>query len=234
MQEINVLGLLAARGGSKGIPGKNIRPLCGRPLLAWAAQAIIQASSISRSICSTDDQAIATVARECGLEVPFMRPKELATDTSSIVDVIRHALDSVDCANRPFTHVLLVQATTPTVTATDIEEAIALLHNQKADTVITGFPARMHHPALMFTLNANSEVSWLLDNNNHTKRRQDFPEVFIRTGLFYLVSAKVLKEKNSIYGNHIHTVIVDEHRAVTIDEEEDFLRAEQVMSNKAK
>jgi N-acylneuraminate cytidylyltransferase len=86
----------------------------------------------------------------------------------------------------------------------------------------------------MFTLDDNSEVSWLLDNNNYTKRRQDFPEVFVRTGLLYLVSAKVLKERNTIYGDHIHTLIVDENRAFTIDEEADFLRAEHLMSNKAK
>jgi hypothetical protein len=234
MHEINVLGLLAARGGSKGIPGKNIRPLCGRPLLAWAAQSIIQAPSINRSICSTDDESIALAARECGLEVPFIRPDILATDTASIVDVIQHALDSVDSVTEPFTHILLVQATTPTVTTQDVEEAIALLHNKKTDTVITGFPSKANHPALMFTLDDNSEVSWLLDNNNYTKRRQDFPEVFVRTGLLYLVSAKVLKERNTIYGDHIHTLIVDENRAFTIDEEADFLRAEYLMSNKAK
>ena len=234
MRGINILGLLAARGGSKGIPGKNIRSLCGRPLLAWAAQAIIQAQGISRSICSTDDESIAKVARECGLQVPFIRPDILATDEASIVDVIQHALVSVDSPSKPFTHILLVQATTPTVTAQDVEEAIVLLHNKKADTVITGFPARVAHPALMFTLDHTSKVSWLLANNHYTKRRQDFPEVFIRTGLLYLISTRVLRERNSIYGDHIHTMIIDENRAITIDEEEDFLRAERIMSNQAK
>ena len=124
--------------------------------MAWAARALTQANCVNRSICSTDDESIALAARECGLEVPFIRPDKLASDTASIVDVIRHALDSVDSVTQPYTHILLVQATTPTVTVQDVEETIALLHNTKADTVITGFPAKMHHPALMFKLDDNS------------------------------------------------------------------------------
>ena len=232
MCEINVLGMLAARGGSKGIPGKNIRPLCGRPLLAWAAQAILQAPSISRSICSTDDLSIALAAEKSGLEVPFIRPDKLATDTASIVDVIKHALDMVDSASKPFTHVLLIQATSPTVVAQDVEEAIALLHGKKADTVITGFAAKMHNPALMFTVDHQGKASWFQTKNDHIKRRQDLPEVFIRTGLLYLLSVEVLKEKNTIYGDHIHALIVNENRALTIDEEEDFHRADRMMNNK--
>ena len=229
MSDLHILGLLAARGGSKGIPGKNIRPLCGRPLLAWAAAAIVHAPGVSRAICSTDDDAIAEAARASGLETPFRRPANLATDSASIVVVMYHALESVDRPERPFTHIVLVQATTPTVTVDDVEKAIDLIRVQHADTVISGFLVRMHHPALMYTIDPNGSVAWLLGHGDHARRRQEFPDVFVRTGLVYVVSTQILRDRKTIYGDRIYSLAVNEDRAITIDEESDFQRAEQLM-----
>lgn len=231
MSEPNVLGLLPARGGSKGIPGKNLRSLCGRPLLAWAGDAILHAPSISRAVCSTDDDAIAKVAMNNGLEVPFRRPATLASDEALVVDVIRHAVDTLDDPSKPFTHVAIVQATTPTVTADDIEAAIDFVRNDGADTVISGFHAGMHHPSIMYTLDKNGGVSWLFDEQQH-RRRQDLPIIFVRTGLVYIVSVQVLRERGTLYGDRIRSLVVDEDRAVTIDEERDFRLAQRLMENK--
>ncbi len=161
MSDFNILGILPARGGSKGVPGKNLRILCGRPLLAWAADAIAQAPSVSRAVCSTDDNAIGEAAQANGLEIPFHRPAELATDTALVTDVILHAVNTLDDASKPFTHVALVQATSPTVTVADVESAIKLVRDEHADTVISGFRAGIHNPAIMYTLNDDSQVSWL-------------------------------------------------------------------------
>jgi CMP-N,N'-diacetyllegionaminic acid synthase len=226
----HVLGLLPARGGSKGIPGKNLRLLCGRPLLAWAATALARAPSIARAVCSTDDYAIAEAAKASGLEVPFFRPAGLASDTAMVVDVALHALEALDDPARPFTHIALVQATSPSVKVKDIEAAIDLIRAGEADTVISGFRAGMHHPAIMYNLDENGMVSWLLgDQRHHLQRRQEFPIVFVRTGLVYIISTKVLRESKTLYGDQIRTLVVEEDRAVTIDEERDFLRAQQIM-----
>ena len=229
MSDLYVLGLLPARGGSKGVPGKNLRKICGRPLLSWAAAALVNAPSIARAICSTDDDAIASVARENGLEVPFWRPSMLANDTAMIADVILHALDALDNHTRHFTHVALVQATTPTVTAKDVEAAIDIIREGDADTVISGFRASMHHPAIMYSLDEDGMVSWLYGDQQHHKRRQDFPTVFVRTGLIYIISIAVLREKGTLYGDRIRALEVNEDRAITIDDERDFRRARQIM-----
>jgi len=228
MVDINILGVLPARGGSKGIPGKNIRNLCGYPLLTWAGRALLKSPNIDRAICTTDDKKIAEAARSIGLEVPYERPAELSHDTAQIHDVLLHAVDMLDDDKQPYTHVALVQATTPTVTVEDIEKAISYIQNDEADTVISGFKVGMHHPALMYTLD-DTMVAWLFDNDLYMKQRQKFPEVFIRTGLIYIISVNILRARKSIYGDRVRSLIIEEKRAVTIDEESDFILAEKIM-----
>jgi CMP-N,N'-diacetyllegionaminic acid synthase len=230
VKEMNILGLLPARGGSKGLPGKNTRELLGKPLIAWAARALLECPIVHRSICSTDDLVIAKVARECGLETPFLRPLDLAEDSTPIVDVIRHALIELGDVDPPYTHVMLVQATTPTVTAQDLTAAIKILRENRADTVISGFQVSSHHPALMFTeASSDGRVEWLFQDGHHAVRRQDFTTVFIRTGLLYLFEVRNILEGNSLYGERVFPFVVDETRAVTIDEERDFLLAKIIM-----
>ena len=230
VSKLKILGLLPARGGSKGIPGKNLRLLHGQPLMSWAALALSSCTYIDRCICSTDDLSIAKTARQFNLDTPFIRPLELSKDNTPIVDVVRHALEELDDPENPYTHVALVQATTPTVTTEDITRAIDLMIEYNADTIITGFLATSQHPVLMFTKDpVDGHVNWLLPSGYHANRRQDFPLVFVRTGLLYLVSANVIRTDGSLYGDCIHAMIVDENKAVTIDEEQDFQRAEELM-----
>lgn len=221
-----VLGLLPARGGSKGIPGKNLRPLLGRPLIGWVADALAKARTPARKICSTDDLAIAEVAKAFGLEIPWMRPAELAQDRTLVVDVILHALE---VQPEPFTHVALVQATSPTVTSMDIDAAVELALTQNADTVITGFAAGQRHPTTMYTVDQNGEVHWLLDQKQRMARRQELAPVFVRTGLVYVLKADNLHARRSIYGGKIVALTIEESRAVTIDEEDDFQLAAFLM-----
>jgi CMP-N,N'-diacetyllegionaminic acid synthase len=230
MAESRVLGILPARGGSKGIPGKNLKPLMGKPLIAWAATALANATQVERKICSTDDIGIAQVAESCGLEVPWLRPAELALDQTLVVDVIEHALRVLDSESGvPYTHVALIQATSPTVTAQDIDAAICLAFEKDADTIITGFHAGQRHPETMYTLDADGKVRWLLDQEQRMVRRQDLPPVFIRTGLVYVVKAAIVRDFRSIYGDKIVALTVEESRSVTIDEEADFHLAEFMM-----
>ncbi len=228
MKPEHVLGLLPARGGSKGIKNKNIRPLLGQPLITWAANALLAAKGIARAICSTDCPMIAEHARSAGLETPWLRPPELSGDTAMVTDVLLHALDELEDPNHPYTHIVLVQATTPTVMASDIEQGLELIR-QGANTVISGFLASSQHPSLMYTVDEQQQVHWLFDKLGHSARRQDFPPIFVRTGLVYIVDTNTLRHRHSLYGDIIKTLIVDEQRAVTIDEEQDFIRAEQLM-----
>lgn len=231
MKKTRVLGLLPARSGSKGIPGKNLRLLHGKPLLAWAASALAQAAEVETKICSTDDECIAHVARENGLEVPWLRPQELALDDTLIVDVIEHALRSMMSEQeRSYTHIALVQATSPTVTSADIDGAIRLAVKSAADTVITGFHAGQRHPSTMYSIKEDGSVQWLLNQQKRMARRQDLSNIFVRTGLVYVIKTDVILKQHSIYGDRITSLIVPDSRAITIDEEADFKLAEFLLS----
>lgn len=225
-----VLGLLPARGGSKSIPGKNLRNLLGKPLIAWSAQALQESSLPARKICSTDSKEIAEVAVRCGLEVPWMRPAHLGEDNTLVVDVIAHTLEMLEREhNEQYTHVALVQATSPAVTAKDIDDAIRMAINGGADTVITGFFAGQRHPVTMYTIDENGEVHWLLTANQRMMRRQDMPPVFIRTGVVYVMRSDLVRNERTLYGKRILALTVPEERSVTIDEELDFKLAEFFM-----
>ncbi len=231
MTKSRILGLLPARGGSKGIPGKNLKPLLGKPLIAWAATALANAAEVERKICSTDDSRIAKAAESYGLEVPWFRPPELALDDTLVVDVIEHALHAVRAESGvSYTHVALIQATSPTIIAQDIDTAIRLALEKDADTVITGFHAGQRHPATMYTMAEDGSVQWLLEQGQRMARRQDLPPVFVRTGLVYVMKAEVVLDRHSIYGDRVVSLIVPEERAITIDEESDFRLAEFLLS----
>jgi CMP-N-acetylneuraminic acid synthetase len=218
----HVLGLLPARGGSKGIPGKNLLELAGKPLLAWTGTALLEAESLNRRICSTDSEDIAAFARGIGLEVPFIRPGELAEDHSGVIDVVLHALDYYSNNEEQFSHVVLLQATSPTVTAQDVDAAVHMALSENADTVITGFRASSTHPSLMYTVDESGDVQWLLTEGTHAKRRQELAEVFIRTGLVYVVKTEVVREKHSMYGERICSMEIPQNRALAIDDEFDL------------
>jgi len=226
-----VLGILPARGGSKGIVGKNLHELAGKPLLAWAGEALLNAKSLSKCICSTDSEEIAICAKQLGLEVPFIRPENLSGDTAKIVDVILHALNFFSDLGFDFSHVALVQATSPTVNSEDIDAAVEIAIREDADTVFSGYKATSSHPSLMYSLEPNHQVSWLLKEGFHEKRRQEFKDIFIRSGLIYVIKTEVLFQKKSIYGDKLHSYEIEENRAITIDEEQDLEWAEFLFKN---
>lgn len=224
-----VLGLLPARGGSKGIAGKNLKPLHGRPLLGWAAAALAEATTVDYRMCCSDSEAILEVARRFGLQTPWLRPPHLAEDKSLVIDVILHALDTLqEREGLAFTHVALVQATSPTVLAQDIDAAVNLALESRADTVIAGYEAGQRHPSAMFTLDDEHKAHWILPADVRMARRQDLPAVFVRTGLIYVISVEMLRRTGSIYGETISAVIIPEERAITIDTMTDF-RIAQVL-----
>ena len=134
---MNVLGLIPARGGSKGVPRKNIRQLAGKPLLAYTAEAALASSRLTRVILSTDDEEIAEVGRSCGLEVPFLRPAKLAEDTTPTLPVVQHAVQFLETRGEQFDAICLLQPTNPLRQTSDIDGCIELLESAEADTVFT-------------------------------------------------------------------------------------------------
>ena len=227
---MRVLGVVTARGGSKGIPRKNLAPLLGRPLLAYTAEAALGSGRLTRVVLSTDDAEIARVGRECGLEVPFLRPPELARDETPTVPVLQHAVRELAAGGQQYDAVLALQPTNPLRRAEDIDGAIELLERSGADSVISLVDTGGRHPARMKYLAEDGTVEDPpFVEAFEGQRRQSLPTMYLREGSIYLTRRHVLMEQNSLKGACCMAWLVPEERACNIDTPFDLFIAEQVL-----
>jgi CMP-N,N'-diacetyllegionaminic acid synthase len=227
---MRVLGLIPARGGSKGVPRKNVREVCGKPLLQYTAEAALDAHGLSRVILSTDDEEIAAVGRACGLEVPFMRPAELAEDETPMMPVVHHALGWLAERGSTFDAVCLLAPCTPLRRAEDIDGAIALLERTGADSVISFVAVGDKHPARMKYIDDEGRaVDPPFAESVEGQRRQDLPRLYLREGSIYLTRTRVILEQRSFKGRDCRAWLVPEDRACNVDAPIDLLVAEQLL-----
>lgn len=230
---METLAIIPARGGSKGLPGKNIRPLAGAPLIGHTIWAALEAGSVSRVMVSTDDEDIATTARELGAEVPFLRPPELSDDKASGVDVCLHALAHAE--NVLDYHpelVVLLQPTSPMRNAGDIDAAISLLRKNGADAVVSLKPVT-EYPQWMKKMDGKQRISPLFDDLEITSARQDLEKSYLLNGAIYLSTADNLKKHRSFYGGDTRGYVMPEERSIDIDTLNDFLMAQALISHSA-
>lgn len=226
---MKVLGVIPARGGSKGIPRKNLRELGGRPLLAWTAEAALSASRLSRVVLSTDDDEIAEAGRVLGLDVPFRRPAELATDSARAIPVMQHALDEVErVGSIVYDVAVMLQPTTPFRTAADIDNTLALLEATGADSVISVVAVGGYHPARMKYLEGDRLVDPPFCEAFENQPRQELQEMFIRNGAIYATRTAVIRS-GSLKGADCRGWTMPPERSVNIDTERDFQYAEWIL-----
>lgn len=227
---MRVLGIVTARGGSKGIPGKNLVPLMGRPLLAYTAAAARGARLLTRTILSTDDPQIAAAGQEMGLAVPFLRPAALAADDTPTVPVLQDAVRRLEAEGESYDAILTLQPTNPLRTPGDIDGAIELLDATGADSVISFVDTGERHPARMKYIEANGRV---IDppfaEEFEGQRRQDLPKLFLRDGAIYLTRRDVLMDAGSLKGHDCRAWIMPEDRSCNIDTPFDLWLTEQLM-----
>lgn len=224
------MALVPARGGSKGIPDKNIRPLSGRTLLDYAARASAESGVIDRIILSTDSERIAAEGRRVGLEVPFMRPFELAQDDTPMLPVIEHALDFVAGHGWDPEILVLLQPTSPLRTAAHIRAVVRELRESQADSVVTVVELPRHlSPDYVMRIDDGRLVTFLQEGARVT-RRQDARLAFVRDGTVYACWAKTVREMQSIYGRTCHPLIVSSAESITIDTPDDWQEAERRIS----
>lgn len=227
---IRVLGLIPARGRSKGVPGKNIKLLAGKPLLAYTAAAALAAQHLSRVVLSTDDEQIAAVGRACGIEVPFLRPAELAQDHSPTLPVVQHALRTLEAAGEQFDAVCLLQPTNPLRRAADIDACITLLEREQADSVVTVLPVPAeYNPHWVYFRAADGSLRLSTGESTPIPRRQALPPAFHREGSVYVTRRDVILEENSLYGQRVLGVELDPARSVNIDTPDDWAHAEALL-----
>jgi CMP-N,N'-diacetyllegionaminic acid synthase len=220
--------VIPARGGSKGLPGKNLRVLGSLSLIAHAVASCREAKRLGRFVVSTDSEAIAAAARAAGAEVPFVRPAELATDEVGMVPVLQHAVRWLDGATgiRP-DYVVTIQPTSPFRVGADIDETIAKIVETGADSAQTVTEAS-YHPFFMKTLDGDRTIPLFHEGHKYV-RRQDAPPVYQPSGAVYVTSYEVLMDEGRVLGQDNRAVIRGFESSVNIDTEWDFLLAELLL-----
>jgi len=223
-----IIALVPARAGSKGIPGKNIRPLCGEPLIAYTAEVIKQAGVFDRAILSTDSADIAAVGNTFGLETPFLRPKELARDDTPMIDVITHAMQWLKNNGTPAKLIVLLQPTQPLRQTVDVLRAIEILHASDCDSVVSvvAVPAHLSPDYVMRIDDDGKLVNFLADGVSVT-RRQDVRQAYVRDGTVYAFRADTVYKHRSIYGPACLPLIVQAEHSINIDTQSDWEEAER-------
>ena len=224
---MTLLALIPARGGSKGIPRKNIRPFCGKPLLQWSIDAALGSACVDQVVVSTDDPEIAQVARACGAEVPFLRPAELASDTASGVAPVLHALEHLP----QVTDVLLLQPTSPLRSSHDIE-AIVVLRQQVACESAVSLTPSAKHPAWMYSLSQDQRLKLLLQLDG-AHCRQQLPPVYVLNGALYLATRALLLREQAFIAPDTVGYVMPAERSVDIDSPLDWQWAEFLMEQQA-
>lgn len=227
---MKVIGIIPARGGSKGIPQKNIAPLLGCPLLHYTAKAALSSKSLAKVVLSTEDEEIARVGKDCGLEVPFMRPAELAQDSTPTLPVLQDVVRRLADAGETFDAVLALQPTNPLRRTSDIDGAVELLVTTGADSVISFVDCGEKHPARMKFIGPEGRVSDPpFAESFEGQRRQDLPKLYLREGSIYLTRTAVLMEQNSIKGKDCRAWIIPPERACNVDTPFDLWLAAELL-----
>lgn len=227
---MKVLAIIPARGGSKRIPNKNIRDFCGKPLIAYAIEQAKRCASVDRVIVDTDSAEIASIARNLGAEVPFLRPSSLGGDNAQVVDSILHMLTRLrEEEQYEPTHVLILQTTSPLREQKDIDACVALLQTSGATTVLTVTPT---HPRLY---HLTDEGDLVLGNkfSADSTNMQAWRPAFLLNGCFvYLVEAKALFAERTIITKKTKAVVCDKWRSIDLDTLEEWVVAEFLFTHK--
>lgn len=222
---MKILAIIPARGGSKGIPRKNIKPIAGKPLIAWTIEAALRSRVLDKVVVSTDDDEIADVARNWGAQVPFMRPAELAQDDTPGIEPVLHALEQLP----GYDAVMLLQPTSPLRSTEDIDSSIALAQRLGAPSIVSVTEANMH-PNWMYRLDDGQRLHPLVDEPP-ILRRQDLPTVYALNGAIYYSRIDRLKENRSFSVNGTSAYIMPAIRSIDIDELIDWKFAELLLED---
>lgn len=227
---MKIVALICARGGSKGLPGKNIRPLAGKPLIAWAIEQARAVERINRVIVSTDSEEIASVARDAGAEVPFLRPAELAQDNSPEWLVWRHALNHLKAIEGDYPDALIVvPATAPLRAVEDLERCLDEYEKSDADMVITVTDAHRSPYFNMVKVFPDGVVGLVIPPEGSITRRQDAPVVYDMTTVAYVGKPEFVMTRNGTFEGRVRHVHIPAERALDIDTPLDFKIAECLM-----
>ncbi len=229
-----MVGLIPARGGSKGIPNKNIAQCAGKPLLTWTCEAARGSVLLDRVLLSTDSEAIAEVGRTCGVEVPFLRPPELASDASPSIGAMVHALDWLEAGGADVEALILLQPTSPLRTAAHIDEGIRRFRQGGAATLVSvvEVPHRFHPLALMEIRGGKLFPHGIDSERVVVTRRQDLSPLYARNGPAILIVRPCVLRAGELYGQPTLSFVMGASVSLDVDGPEDLLIASALLAER--
>jgi CMP-N,N'-diacetyllegionaminic acid synthase len=233
IQGKTVLAIIPARGGSKGLPRKNILPLLGKPLIAWTIEQALASKYLDKVMVSTDDEEIARIAKDHGAEVPFIRPAELATDTAKTIDVIYHSLEFYKERSVSFNYLALLEPTSPLRAEGDIDKSIKLLSDQEAeaDSLVSVGEVHMEHPSIVKKIE-NNYVKPYEKTREIITRRQDLSKAYFPYGVIYLSKITSLEATNTFYQERTIPFFIQRWQNYEVDDIFDLMCIEAILKYK--
>ncbi len=230
---MKIIGLIPARGGSKGIQKKSIALCAGKPLLAYTCDAALSSRNLSMTILSTDDPEIAEVGKHYGVEVPFLRPSELAKDDTPMIDVLKHAFHWLKNAREEVDAIALLQPTSPLRTAQHIDEAIELFQKTGANTVVSIIRVpHQFNPYSILKKNGNETLQPWIDDQPQMVLRQNKPALYARNGPAVLLIRSESIQKGILYSKKTFGYLMDEALSIDVDSPNDLTLAERAILSK--
>lgn len=219
-----VLGIIPARGGSKGVPRKNIRPLAGKPMIAYSIEAALGAKSLADVVVSTEDEEIARIAKDLGAWVPFLRPAELAQDSTPSFPVAEYTINRLKEMGKSYDAAAWLQPTSPLRRSGDIDRALQILFESDTDSVVSVEPVEDYHPCRLYRL--KDGYLDLIQKDDGSGLRQRLDVVYHRNGAVYAFKTEVLMKYHNFFGEKIQPYEMPRSRSVNVDDEYDLLIAD--------
>ncbi|MDD5006802.1 MAG: acylneuraminate cytidylyltransferase family protein [Syntrophorhabdaceae bacterium] len=229
-----ILAVITARGGSKGLPRKNIKPLLGKPLIAWTIEKALASNYLDRIIVSTDDKEIAEIAKNSGAEVPFLRPNELAGDHANSVDVAIHAINFMKDRGEQFDYIALLEPTSPLRKDGDIDRAIETLVDagDSADSLVSLGKITLEHPWVAKKIEKHGYMVSFVENAENVVRRQELKDAFFPYGVIYLSSIHSLFHERTFYPKRTIPLFIERWQCYEIDDIYDFIAVEAILGER--
>ncbi|OEU64923.1 MAG: acylneuraminate cytidylyltransferase [Desulfobacterales bacterium PC51MH44] len=229
----SVLAIIPARGGSKGLPGKNIKYLCGKPLIAWSIEQALKSKYVDNVFVSTDSGEIEKIAKECGANVPFLRPAELAADDSPTFEAILHALEQLALMGESYDYVALLEPTSPLKKSNDIDDAISMIvQNTDTDCLVSVGEVHMEHPMIVKKIDAKGFVAPYVSSIAKIHQRQQADKAYFPYGVIYISRVSEFKKNQTFYTEKTIPYFIERWQNYEIDDELDFMIIEQIMKIK--
>jgi CMP-N,N'-diacetyllegionaminic acid synthase len=229
---MRILGIVPARGGSKGIPKKNLADVCGKPLIAYSIRTgveLVAAGALSRCIVSTDSEEIAAVARGLGADVPFLRPAAAATDTAKALSYVLHALDTLESTDGAYDAVMLLQPTSPQRDTAIIVEAVKRFGSEDADSLISCYQEDYVNDLVMYDDLGNGRLKPRNPNHNKGVRRQEHGSTMVRNGAVYITRVPYLRATGQLVCDHPMLLKMSKIDSIDVDTPDDLILLRAVL-----